>query len=152
VRAGAGDDAVILGCGAPLLPSIGLVDAMRVSPDVMPAWEPDLDDISQPGMRSALAAGRARAWMHGRLWVNDPDCVLVRPEVERPAPWAEYVETLRGLAVSSDPLPRLDAAHLQRTRDLMVPADLTPVHWDAWAGPDQGSIHRAPTSPSTPVR
>jgi alpha-galactosidase len=152
VRAGAGDDAVILGCGAPLLPSIGLVDAMRISPDVMPAWDPDLDDISQPGMRSALAAGRARAWMHGRLWVNDPDCVLVRPEVERPAPWAEYVETLRGLAVSSDPLPRLDAAHLQRTRDLMVPADLTPVHWDAWAGPDQGSIHRAPTSPSTPGR
>lgn len=145
VRAGAGDDAVILGCGAPLLPSIGLVDAMRISPDVMPAWEPDLADISQPGMRSALAAGRARAWMHGRLWVNDPDCVLVRPEVERPGPWAEYVETLRGLAVSSDPLPRLDAAHLGRTRDLMVPADLAPVHWDAWAGPDQGSIHRAPT-------
>lgn len=148
VRAGAGDDAVILGCGAPLLPSVGLVDAMRVSPDVMPAWNPDLDDISQPGMRSALAAGRARAWMHGRLWVNDPDCVLVRPEVERPAPWAEYLEALRGLAVSSDPLPLLDAAHLQRTRDLMVPADLTPVHWDAWDGPDQGSLHRAPTSPS----
>ena len=150
VRAGAGDDAVILGCGAPLLPSIGLVDAMRISPDVMPAWAPDLDDISQPGMRSALAAGRARAWMHGRLWVNDPDCVLVRPEVERPEPWAEYVETLRGLAVSSDPLPRLDAAHLARTRELMVPADLAPVHWDPWAGPDQGSIHRAPASPAAP--
>ena len=152
VRAGAGEDAVILGCGAPLLPSIGLVDAMRISPDVMPAWAPDLDDISQPGMRSALAAGRARAWMHGRLWVNDPDCVLVRPEVERPEPWAEYVETLRGLAVSSDPLPRLDAAHLERTRELMVPADLAPVHWDAWAGPDQGSIHRALASPSMPGR
>jgi alpha-galactosidase len=152
VRAGAGDDAVILGCGAPLLPSIGLVDAMRISPDVMPAWAPDLDDISQPGMRSALAAGRARAWMHGRLWVNDPDCVLVRPEVERPEPWAEYVETLRGLAVSSDPLPQLDEAHLARTRELMVPADLAPVGWDPWAGPDQGSIHRAPASPAAPRR
>jgi hypothetical protein len=103
-------------------------------------------------MRSALAAGRARAWMHGRLWVNDPDCVLVRPEVERPEPWAEYVETLRGLAVSSDPLSRLDAAHLERTRELMVTADLAPVHWDAWTGPDQGSIHRAPASPSMPGR
>lgn len=152
VREGAGDNAVILGCGAPLLPSIGLVDAMRISPDVMPAWEPDLDDISQPGMRSALAAGRARAWMHGRLWVNDPDCVLVRPEVERPAPWAAYVETLRGLAVSSDPLPRLDAAHLARTRELMVAADLSPVQWDPWSGPDQGSIHRAPASPTAPRR
>ena len=146
IREGAGEDSVILGCGAPLLSSIGLVDAMRISPDVMPAWEPDLADISQPGMRSALAAGRARAWMHGRLWVNDPDCVLVRPEVERPDPWQDYVSTLRGLAVSSDPLPRLDAEHLDRTRTLMVPADLAPVGWDAWAGPDQGVIHRSPTT------
>ena len=142
IRQGAGDDAVILGCGAPLLPSIGLVDAMRISPDVMPAWEPDLGDISQPAMRSALAAGRARAWMHGRLWVNDPDCVLVRPEVERPAPWGDYVATLRGLAVSSDPLPLLSPEHLDRTRDLMVPADLGTVGWDPWAGPEQGLIHR----------
>jgi alpha-galactosidase len=147
VRAGAGDDAVILGCGAPLLPSIGLVDAMRISPDVMPHWEPDLGDISQPAMRSAIAAGRARAWMHGRLWVNDPDCVLVRPEVERPEPWWEYLRALRGLALSSDPLPLLDAGHIDRTRELMVPADLSPVGWDPWAGPDQGALHRPPAFP-----
>lgn len=146
IREGLGPDAVLLGCGAPLLPSIGLIDAMRISPDVMPTWEPDLGDISQPGMRSALAAGRARAWMHGRLWVNDPDCVLVRPQVERPDPWRSYVQTLRGLAVSSDPLPQLDAADIHGTRELMLPADLSPVDWDPWAGPDQGLIHRAPTS------
>ena len=148
---GAGDDAVILGCGAPLLPSIGLVDAMRISPDVMPAWAPDLDDISQPGMRSALAAGRARAWMHGRLWVNDPDCVLVRPEVERPEPWAEYVRDPAGPRREQRSAAALDAAHLDRTRELMVPADLAPVGWDPWAGPDQGSIHRAPASPAAPA-
>jgi alpha-galactosidase len=34
VREGIGDDAVLLGCGAPILPSIGHVDAMRVSPDI----------------------------------------------------------------------------------------------------------------------
>ncbi len=146
IREGAGEGAVILGCGSPLLPSIGLVDAMRISPDVMPAWQPDLEDISQPAMRSALAAGRARAWMHGSLWVNDPDCVLVRPEVERPEPWREYVQALRGLAVSSDPLPLLDADHREWTRALMRPADLSPVGWDPWAGPDQGLIHRSPPS------
>lgn len=144
IREGAGSDAAILGCGAPLLPSIGLVDAMRISPDVMPNWEPDLGDISQPGMRSALAAGRARAWMHGRLWVNDPDCVLVRPEVERPEDWRDYLEVLGGLAVSSDALPRLDAEHLDRVRGLMRPADGGPVAWDPWAGLDQGLIHREP--------
>lgn len=146
VRQGAGEDAVILGCGAPLLPSIGLVDAMRISPDVMPEWAPVLGDLSQPAMQSAISAGRARAWMHGRLWVNDPDCVLVRPEVERPGPWHEYVRTLRGLALSSDPLPALDTDHLERMRALMVPADLRPVEWDPWAGPDQGLIHRPPAS------
>lgn len=146
VREGAGPDAVILGCGAPLLPSVGLVDAMRISPDVMPDWEPPLADISQPGMRSALAAGRARAWMHGRLWVNDPDCVLVRPDVERPEPWREYVQTLNGLAVSSDPLPELDAEHVATTRALMIPSGTAALTWDPWAGPDQGVIHRSPAS------
>jgi alpha-galactosidase len=146
IREGLGEGATLLGCGAPLLPSIGLVDAMRISPDVMPNWEPELGDISQPGMRSALAVGRARAWMHGRLWVNDPDCVLVRPEVERPEPWHSYVETLRGMAVSSDPLGELDADHIARTRELMIPADLSPVSWDPWAGPDQGEIHRVAAS------
>ena len=153
VRAGAGDDAVILGCGAPLLPSIGLVDAMRISPDVMPAWAPDLDDISQPGMRSALAAGRARAWMHGRLWVNDPDCVLVRPEVERPEPWAEYVETLRGLAVSSDPLPQLDAgAPGPHARADGPRRPGTGGLGSRGRDRTKGSIHRAPASPAAPRR
>jgi len=69
----------------------------------------------------------------------------VRPQVERPEPWQHYVETLRGLAVSSDPLPDLDAEHLDRTRKLMVPADLGPVQWDPWAGADQGLIHRSTT-------
>jgi alpha-galactosidase len=146
IREGAGTDAVILGCGAPLLPSVGLVDAMRISPDVMPAWEPPLGDISQPGMRSALAAGRARAWMHGRLWVNDPDCVLVRPEVEHPEPWRDYVRTLNGLAVSSDPLPDLGGADIDGTRALMIPSGTTAMTWDPWAGPDQGVIHRSPAS------
>lgn len=147
VRDGAGDEAVVLGCGAPLLPSIGLVDAMRISPDVMPAWEPDLGDISQPAMRSALAGGRARAWMHGRLWVNDPDCVLVRPQVERAEEWHRYLEALRGLAVSSDPLPDLTEADIERTRRLMTRAALDPVAWDPWAGGDQGLIHRRSASP-----
>jgi len=33
VRDAVGPDVYLLGCGAPILPSVGLVDAMRVSPD-----------------------------------------------------------------------------------------------------------------------
>ena len=120
-------------------PSIGLVDAMRISPDVMPAWDPDLDDISQPGMRSALAAGRARAWMHGRLWVNDPDCVLVRPEVERPG----AVGRVRGDAAWPGGQQRPAAppgcrAPRSARGTSWCPPTSAPVHWDPWAGPDQG--------------
>ena len=40
IRRGAGDDAFLLGCGAPIASSIGLVDGMRIGPDVAPWWEP----------------------------------------------------------------------------------------------------------------
>ena len=36
IREAIGEDAYLLGCGAPLLPSSGLFDAMRVSPDTAP--------------------------------------------------------------------------------------------------------------------
>ncbi|MYS72776.1 alpha-galactosidase, partial [Streptomyces sp. SID5926] len=39
VRETAGPDAYLLGSGAPLLPSLGLVDAIRSGPDVAPMWE-----------------------------------------------------------------------------------------------------------------
>jgi alpha-galactosidase len=35
IRRAVGENALLLGCGAPLLPSIGLVDAMRVGPDIL---------------------------------------------------------------------------------------------------------------------
>ena len=40
IRAGAGDDAFLLGCGCPLGPAIGVVDGMRIGPDVAPWWFP----------------------------------------------------------------------------------------------------------------
>ena len=67
------------------------------------------------------------------------------------SPGRSTCETLRGLAVSSDPLPQLDEAHLARTRELMVPADLAPVGWDPWAGPDRGRSIVHPPLPLHPV-
>src|SRR5262249_46164871 len=39
IRRGAGDDTFILGCGAPLGPCVGVVDGMRIGPDVAPSWD-----------------------------------------------------------------------------------------------------------------
>ena len=83
VREGIGDDAYLLGCGCPFGPALGLVDAMRVSPDVAPYWE---ERAVWPGLAgsgvaatNAVRASVLRAPLHRRLFVNDPDCVLLRP-------------------------------------------------------------------------
>jgi alpha-galactosidase len=83
VRRGIGDDAFLLGCGSPFGPAVGIVDAMRVSPDVTTAWEPK---APLPGLYeaasscgNAIATSRLRAPLHRRLWINDNDCLLLRP-------------------------------------------------------------------------
>ena len=108
-------DAYLLGCGAPILASIGLVDAMRVSPDTGPMYEVP-GDLSAPAIRSAILTGEARAFQHGRLWINDPDCLIVRPEVERREEWAAHLARHGGLRSSSDRLWSLDAWVLDATR------------------------------------
>lgn len=118
IRAAIGD-AYLLGCGAPILPSIGLLDAMRVSPDIALHYEPEGGNMSQPSQRSAVLNGAARAYQHGRWWVNDPDCLVARPEVERREDWAAHVQRYGGLRGSSDRLAALDDWGLETTRRLL---------------------------------
>ncbi|OPG10896.1 glycoside hydrolase family 36 protein [Microbispora sp. GKU 823] len=126
IREGAGDDAVLHGCGAPMLPSIGLVDIMRVSPDVALRVLPRSGDISQPSQLGARLTGAAREFLHARWWVNDPDCVIARPEMEAREEWAEHVHRTGGLRGSSDPIAALDEWGLDTTRRLMVPTRPNP--------------------------
>jgi alpha-galactosidase len=83
VRAGIGEDAFLLGCGCPFGPAVGVVDAMRVSADVAPRWDagghwPGLAE-SAPAAKNAIAASVLRAPLHRRVFLNDPDCLLIRP-------------------------------------------------------------------------
>ena len=68
VCAGAGEDAVILGCNAPIWPSIGAVNAMRVSGDMV---------RGEKTIRSLRREIFRRSWMHNILWTNDPDVLTV---------------------------------------------------------------------------
>jgi alpha-galactosidase len=119
-------DAYLLGCGAPILPSVGLVDAMRISPDTAPKYEPRDGEMGAPAVRSAVLTGVGRAFQQGRFWVNDPDCLIVRPEVEGREEWAEHVERYGGLRASSDRLADLDDWGLETTRRLLSESPTEP--------------------------
>ncbi|MFJ8104371.1 glycoside hydrolase family 36 protein [Streptomyces sp. NPDC096132] len=119
IREAIGPEAYLLGCGAPILPSTGLFDAMRVSPDTAPHRKPEAGDFSQPGQDPAEFTGAARQWQHGRLWTNDPDCLMARPAVETRERWAAHVEATGGLMASSDRLLSLDLWGVDTTRRLL---------------------------------
>lgn len=127
IRDAAGPDALLLGCGAPILPSVGLVDAMRVGADMAVAYEPADGDPAQPSQRAASRNAVARAWQQGRFWVNDPDCLLARPGVQRREDWAALVERYGGLRSSGDGLRNLDRWGLETTRRLLVPSPTGPI-------------------------
>jgi alpha-galactosidase len=120
IREVIGDASYLLGCGAPILPTVGLVDAMRVSADVAPTYDPWDGDASQPSQFGATISTVARAWQHGRFWVNDPDCIVARPEIERRAEWAAVVDRYGGLRASSDRIAALDEWGLETTRRLLT--------------------------------
>ncbi len=71
-------DSFILGCGAPLLPSVGFVDGMRVGADTAPFWDVNGPDIGYPNAYYALRNVITRSFMNNVFWWNDPDCLMLR--------------------------------------------------------------------------
>ncbi|MGV8090377.1 MAG: glycoside hydrolase family 36 protein [Mangrovibacterium sp.] len=65
---GCDEQSVILGCNAPMWPSLGLVTAMRTSRDSKREWGV---------FRKTAYENLNRTWQNGKFWDNDPDCVLL---------------------------------------------------------------------------
>ena len=110
----AGDDVFLLGCGAPMAPSVGLFDAMRVGPDTDPVWETPGESGSQPGLKNAVRNTLTRNYLHRRWWLNDPDCQLVRDTSDLTAAEREAFATLvaatGGVNIFSDRLAEIGSA------------------------------------------
>ncbi|MGB7874520.1 MAG: glycoside hydrolase family 36 protein, partial [Anaerolineales bacterium] len=84
MREALGADAYLLACGAPILPSLGLCDAMRVGPDVAGEWERYsnaslLYNPTTPGTRNAIRTTLNRLWL-SPLVAIDPDVVYFRSQ------------------------------------------------------------------------
>jgi alpha-galactosidase len=77
MRKAMGEDAYFLACGAPILPSLGLCDALRVGPDVSGEWESHRDAVllanfATPGTLNAIRTTLHELWLKPLVQI-DPD-------------------------------------------------------------------------------
>ncbi|MFP5501562.1 MAG: alpha-galactosidase, partial [Candidatus Sericytochromatia bacterium] len=138
IREAAGIDVHLLGCGAPMAASLGLVDSMRVGQDVGLSWRGDTpENMSSVSTMYACMNTVLRLWQHRTWWVNDPDCVLIRengdapPGVAGPAvtdPERRFLLTVvaltGGSTISGDSLRSLSAARWRQLGQLLPPTGL----------------------------
>lgn len=134
---GSGEDSFLLGCNAPMWPSLGMVHGMRVTNDISRKWKT---------FRELASVCFRRNWQHKTLWINDPDClVLTNMPVNIMGPdgvpvrtlsnlnddefmyHASYILASGGSVLSGDKLADLSPAQLQVIQKILdytgVPAE-----------------------------
>ncbi|OLD43200.1 MAG: hypothetical protein AUI55_03120 [Gemmatimonadetes bacterium 13_1_40CM_2_70_7] len=109
IRDGLGPEAFLLGCGAPLQHAVGYVNGMRIGTDVDASWG---------GLQAPARAAALRSFYHRGAWLNDPDCLVVRPPLTdaQARTWAAIVAVSGGVNMFSDNLPKLPAARVPLLR------------------------------------
>lgn len=105
VRNAAGKDVYILGCNIAqnmrtLGASVGLVDGMRVGSDTGARWG---------GIMRGAYMGSRLYFFHGRVWHNDPDCLMLRDPltIRQAQSWAGWIGITGQLNMISEWLPGL---------------------------------------------
>jgi alpha-galactosidase len=107
IRRVAGDDVYLLGSGAVLLPSLGLLDGLRSGPDVAPMWQNyATDDPSDAMARNAVVNSVHRLWQSPLAEV-DPDVVYFRRRLnlltDQQLEWLRDLADVCGFRAVSDP-------------------------------------------------
>ncbi len=132
IRAAVGPEVTLLGCGAPFGSMLGLVEAMRIGADVSGDWLPKFNGIGAfiknepafPCARNSIQNILTRANLHQHWWVNDPDCLLIRPDtrlsLSEVQTLASAIALTGGSLLVSDDLPRLPAERL-RIAECLLP-------------------------------
>jgi alpha-galactosidase len=127
VRAAAGD-AYLLGCGALIIPSLGLCDGMRVGPDVAPYWINTpmsiwLNNPNHPGTCNSLRTSLHRLWLQP-LVHTDPDVVFFRSRHNalsfEQKTWLRDLGLLSQFKATSDLPSWLSPAERQELKDFLT--------------------------------
>jgi len=106
----------LLACGAPLLPSAGLVDSIRTGSDIDASWA-----HGHTGIGRCAESVRCNFFWHGQVWRNDPDCLAVPKDARYLRYWAATVAIAGGSALVSADIPKL--TQVQRaTLSRFIPA------------------------------
>jgi alpha-galactosidase len=131
VRAEAGEDTFLLGCGCPLGPAIGLVNGMRIGADTGRRWNPYFKGIesllkkeaSFPSAFNAVHNALTRSDLHRRWWINDPDSLLLRSETKLTKTEVETIASVIALTggslLISDHVPDLPPERLNILKSLL---------------------------------
>ena len=134
-----GADSYILGCNAPFWAQLGLVDGNRETNDIFRDW-------ARVGGNMEELTGRS--WQNGRLWINDPDgvvlekrdrseirggvyrrgiCELTDDEFEY---HKAYIVACGGVVTSGDKLDEMSEKNLDVLRRMMAAAGEAAVYDD----------------------
>jgi alpha-galactosidase len=139
LRQSAGPETHLLGCGCPLGPAVGLFESMRIGPDVAGAWSPSYlgtnllfgAEPTMPSARNAIHNTLARVPLHRRWWLNDPDCLLLRPDTQLTLAEVQTLAAVIGLSggtlLLSDHLPSLPAERRELAAALLPLIGQTPT-------------------------
>lgn len=125
IRETAGDSVYLLGSGALMMPSLGILNAVRTGPDVAPMWTNyATQDPSDALAHNALRNGVERMWMRHLVGL-DPDVVFARgtrnlltPEQRQ---WLRDSAVLSGFRAVSDPPEWLTEEEKEMLRNYLGP-------------------------------
>ncbi len=129
IREAAGD-AYILACGAPIVPSLGVCDGIRIGPDVSPYWINTpltvwLNNPNDTSTQNAIRTSLHRLWLSPLVNV-DPDVMFFRSKHNKLQPGEnqllEDLGLLSGFKATSDLPQWMDAADRSRLRTFLESA------------------------------
>lgn len=116
IRDAVGASTYLLACGAPLLPSAGLIDGQRIGQDIASSWS-----NGATGIRDCSRNAACNYFWHGKLWHNDNDYLAIPDEENLQRFWFTTVAMSAGSNIVSTDFQKLSKELRARIAALVPP-------------------------------